>query len=103
MLFVLGINNGFTLANFISRCKITTNIWNIQGFYGKNRMCLNFLTEKTWCLHECANVTFTIALLTGRPTLLYPYFYATKTANDSNSTRRKDENGTKTGRKRLRG
>ena len=24
------------------RCKITTNIWNTQGFTGKNRIYLNF-------------------------------------------------------------
>ena len=36
--------------------KITTNIWNIQGFNGKKSNIFEFLVGNTCYLHNCANV-----------------------------------------------
>ena len=40
----------------LSHCgdKITTNIWNTQEFFEKNRIYLNFFAKKAWYSHNCA-------------------------------------------------
>ena len=40
----------------IFRCKITTNIWNTQGFLKKKQIYLEFFHEKPCCSHNCADV-----------------------------------------------
>lgn len=52
MLFVLGINNGFTLANFISRCKDSAIFLHVQIKYKKTSESRFFCDHKQSLLYD---------------------------------------------------